>query len=187
MTLVKYQTSLILHKYANCFQMFFSHLSPEQFSMPIQCTDVTGEQAEVSFSPALRPEACSVSAPLASRGADPDDGSFDSLRELSVKFPPNNTEYEFLNSTPDKRIELPVLGPGLESHIHPLREESYPSYPVHSSPTHTSASSASLENVRGPQQVRGKFTRMFQNKHLRVHMRVKLCLQRNGHIIKGSI
>ncbi|XP_056610637.1 TRAF family member-associated NF-kappa-B activator [Triplophysa dalaica] len=124
----------------------------EQFSMPIQCTDVTGEQAEVSFSPALRPEASSVSAPLASRGADPDDVSFDTLRELSVKFPPNNTEYDFLNSTPDKRIELPVLGPGLESHIHPLREESYASYPVHSSPTHTSASSVSLENVRGPQQ-----------------------------------
>lgn len=124
----------------------------EQFSMPIQCTEDTVEQAEVSFSPALTSEVCNVSPPLASRGAGPDDCLFDSLKELSVKFPPSPTEYEFLNSTPDKRMELPVLRPDLEDHIHPVGEESYPSYPVHSSPTHTSAPSASQEGVRGPQQ-----------------------------------
>lgn len=139
--------------------MFFSHLSPEQFSMPIQCTEDTTQQAEVSFSPALRPEVRNVSAPLASRGAGPDDGLFDSLKELSVKFPPSPTDYEFLNSTPDKGMQLPVLRPDLEDHIQTVREESFPSYPVHSSPTHTSASSASQEGVRGPQQVRGTFTR----------------------------
>lgn len=126
----------------------------EQFSMPIQCTDDTAEQAEVPFPPGLRPEVNKASAPLASRGAGPDGALLDSLRGLSVKFPPSpDAEYDFLNSTPDKRVELPVLRPDLEDHIHPMREESYSSYPTPSPSTHTSAASASLESVRGPQQL----------------------------------
>lgn len=174
------QTALI---YQNVSQMFFSHLSPEQFSMPIQCTEDTVEQAEVSFSPALRPEVCNVPPPLASRGAGPDD-LFDSLKELSVKFPPSPTEYEFLNSTPDKRMELPVLRPDLEDHIHPVGEESYPSYPVHSSHS-SSASSASQEGVRGPQQVRGMFVRTGQIKHLLSKILVKLRLVRKYRVCVG--
>ncbi|XP_051565461.1 TRAF family member-associated NF-kappa-B activator-like [Myxocyprinus asiaticus] len=128
----------------------------EQFSMPIQCTDDTAEQAEVPFSEPLQPEVDDTlsSTSLASRGTGPDDGLFDSLRGLSVKFPPSpDSEYDFLNSTPDKRVGLPLQRPDLGDHGHTLREESYPSYPAPSSPTHTSASSAAHENVRGPQQL----------------------------------
>ncbi|KAK9968994.1 hypothetical protein ABG768_027206 [Culter alburnus] len=127
-----------------------------QFSMPIQCTDDTAEQAEVPFSSALRPEVSesSTSASLASRGAVPDDAIFDSLRGLSVKFPPNtDDEYDFLNSTPDKRVDLPLHRLDMGDQMHTMREESYSSYSAPSSSAHTSASSASHENVRGPQQL----------------------------------
>ncbi|KAG1945017.1 TRAF family member-associated NF-kappa-B activator [Pimephales promelas] len=131
-----------------------------QFSMPIQCTDDTAEQAEVPFSSPLRSEVdeSSNSASLASRGAVPDKTSFDhlSLSGLSVKFPPNtDDEYDFLNSTPDKRVDLPLHRLDLGDQLHTMREESCSSYPAPSSSAHTSASasSASHENVRGPQQL----------------------------------
>lgn len=128
----------------------------EQFSMPIQCTEDTAEQAEAPFSSPLRSEVdnTSTSTSLASRGAGPDGPFFDSLRGLSVKFPPSTEdEYDFLNSTPDKRVDLPLHGPDLEDHMHTMREESYPSYSAPSPSAHTSASSGSHESVRGPQQL----------------------------------
>uniref|UniRef100_A0A8C1E9A1 TRAF family member-associated NFKB activator n=1 Tax=Cyprinus carpio carpio TaxID=630221 RepID=A0A8C1E9A1_CYPCA len=128
----------------------------EQFSMPIQCTEDTAEQAEAPFSSPLRSEVVdpSTSTSLASRGAGPDGPFFDSLRGLSVKFPPStDDEYDFLNSTPDKRVDLPLHRPDLGDSMHTMREESYPSYSAPSSSAHTSASSASHENVRGPQQL----------------------------------
>ncbi len=137
--------------------LLISYRFPEQFSMPIQCTEDTAEQTEAPFSSPLRSEVddTSTSTSLASRGAGPDGPSFDSLRGLSVKFPPStDDEYDFLNSTPDKRVDLPLHGPDLEDHMHTMMEESYPSYSAPSPSAHTSASSASHENVRGPQQVR---------------------------------
>uniref|UniRef100_A0A8C1XU55 TRAF family member-associated NFKB activator n=1 Tax=Cyprinus carpio TaxID=7962 RepID=A0A8C1XU55_CYPCA len=128
----------------------------EQFSMPIQCTEDTAEQAEAPFSSPLRSEVVdpSTSTSLASRGAGPDGPFFDSLRGLSVKFPPStDDEYDFLNSTPDKRVDLPLHRSDLGDSMHTMREESYPSYSAPSSSAHTSASSASHENVRGPQQL----------------------------------
>ncbi|XP_059356646.1 TRAF family member-associated NF-kappa-B activator-like [Carassius carassius] len=128
----------------------------EQFSMPIQCTEDTAEQAEAPFSSPLRSEVVdsSTSTSLASCGVGPDEPFFDSLRGLSVKFPPStDDEYDFLNSTPEKRVDLPLHRPDLGDSMHTMREESYPSYPAPSSSAHTSASSASHENVRGPQQL----------------------------------
>ncbi|XP_043105212.1 TRAF family member-associated NF-kappa-B activator isoform X2 [Puntigrus tetrazona] len=131
--------------------------SNEQFSMPIQCTEDTAEQAEAPFSSPLRSEVddASSSASLASRGAGPDGHFFDSLRGLSVKFPPSaDDEYDFLNSTPDKRVDLALHRPDLADHMHTMTEESYSSYPASSQSAH--ASSAAHENVRGPQQVASK-------------------------------
>ncbi|XP_051566644.1 TRAF family member-associated NF-kappa-B activator-like isoform X2 [Myxocyprinus asiaticus] len=128
----------------------------EQFSMPIQCTDDTTEQAEVPFSKPLKPEVDNTlsSTSLASCGAVLDDGLFDSLRVLSVKFPPStDSEYDFLNSTQDKQVDLSLHRPNHGDHVHTLREESYSSYPTPTPSTHTSASSAAHENVRGPQQL----------------------------------
>uniref|UniRef100_A0A8C2PXS6 Uncharacterized protein n=1 Tax=Cyprinus carpio TaxID=7962 RepID=A0A8C2PXS6_CYPCA len=142
--------ALVLDKCINV--LLVSSLFPEQFSMPIQCTEDTAEQAEVPFSSPLRSEVdnTSTSSSLASRGAGPDGPFFDSLRGLCVKFPPStDDEYDFLNSTPDKRVDLQLHSPDLGDHMHTMREESYPSY---SAPSHTSASSESHENVRGPQQ-----------------------------------
>ncbi|XP_067300688.1 TRAF family member-associated NF-kappa-B activator [Pseudorasbora parva] len=124
-----------------------------QFSMPIQCTDDTAEQPEVPFSSPLRPEVDESSnpPPLASRSAVPVNTFFDSLSGLSVKFPPStDDEYDFLNSTPDKRVDLPLHRLDLGDQMHTMREESYSSYPAPSSSTHTTASH---ENVRGPQQL----------------------------------
>uniref|UniRef100_A0A673K484 TRAF family member-associated NF-kappa-B activator-like n=1 Tax=Sinocyclocheilus rhinocerous TaxID=307959 RepID=A0A673K484_9TELE len=133
----------------------------EQFSMPIQCTEDTAEQVEAPFSSPLRSEVVdsSTSTSLASRGAGPDGPFVDSLRGLSVRFPPStDDEYDFLNSTPDKRVDLPLHRPDLGDHMHTMSEESYASYSAPSTSTHTSASSASHENVRGPQQVRWTLT-----------------------------
>ncbi|XP_031414132.1 TRAF family member-associated NF-kappa-B activator isoform X2 [Clupea harengus] len=104
-----------------------------QFSMPIQCTDVTAEQAEASFSSSSSSSSSAVArtsldeplpasslatsglaagslavSSLASRGASPEDGdSVDSLTKLSVKFPPRtDSEYDFLNSAPEKPMQL---------------------------------------------------------------------------------
>ncbi|KAI3356212.1 hypothetical protein L3Q82_017452, partial [Scortum barcoo] len=128
----------------------------QRFSMPIQCTDRTAE-AERPFSSALR-SAVDIPHPptsLASRGASPED-LVDSLTKLSVKFPPStDSEYDFLNSAPDRHIGLtrPL------STVPPILPEEEPVelsmpfvYPP--SPSHPTSSSLSQESVRGPQQVR---------------------------------
>ncbi|TRY66202.1 hypothetical protein DNTS_028311 [Danionella cerebrum] len=124
-----------------------SESSNEQFSMPIQCTDGPAERAEISFSSTARPEVdeTPASASLASRGADPGDCFFDSLRALSVKFPPNTEdEYEFLNSAPEKRLDLS---------LHHMSEEGFPSFSTSGTPPHSPATSGRGESVRGPQQL----------------------------------
>ncbi|XP_063070123.1 TRAF family member-associated NF-kappa-B activator isoform X2 [Engraulis encrasicolus] len=167
------------------------HANETQFSMPIQCTDVTAEQAEASFSSsstssaATRPSledslpasplasaatgalgaaAAAAISSLASRGANPEDA--DSV--LSIKLPPRtDSEYEFLNSTPEKPVELP--GASSSSGVHrtafvtgvlssseePSKELGVPfGYPPSLSPSSipSVSSSMSLESVRGPQQ-----------------------------------
>ncbi|KAM7380588.1 hypothetical protein PAMP_003875 [Pampus punctatissimus] len=139
-------------------QMFFWYLTDQRFSMPIQCTDRTAE-AETPFSSALR-LAVDIPLPptsLASRGASPVDRDLvDSLTKLSVKFPPSaDSEYDFLNSTPERHIGLPMKRP-LSSVPTAVTEEEPVElpmpfvYPTFS--THATSSSLSQESIRGPQQ-----------------------------------
>ncbi|CAJ1079301.1 TRAF family member-associated NF-kappa-B activator isoform X1 [Xyrichtys novacula] len=132
----------------------------QRFSMPIQCTDHTAE-AERPFSTALR-SAVDVPLPptsLASRGASPEDRDLvDSLTKLSVKFPPSaDSEYDFLNSTPERHMGLTV--PVKRPLINPpstLTEEEPIELPMPfvypPSPSHSTSSSLSQEGVWGPQQ-----------------------------------
>ncbi|XP_036401566.1 TRAF family member-associated NF-kappa-B activator-like isoform X2 [Megalops cyprinoides] len=136
----------------------------QQFSMPIQCTDVTAEQAEGPFSSAMRSEgADELSSPsLASRGVSPEAGDLvESLTTLSVKFPPpTDSEYEFLNSTPERQIHafMGMKGLGVLAGVPSLVEEQSLGLPAHFpfplSPPHTASPSGSLdqEAIRGPQQ-----------------------------------
>ncbi|AWP13057.1 putative TRAF family member-associated NF-kappa-B activator isoform 3 [Scophthalmus maximus] len=136
--------------------------SDQQFSMPIQCTDRTDE-AERPFSSVLR-SAVDVPhqpASLASRGTSPEERDLvDSLTKLSVKFPPStDSEYDFLNSAPERHIGLTKPPKPLLSSVPSALTEEEPVelpmpfvYPT--SPSHSTSSSLSQENVRGPQQVR---------------------------------
>ncbi|XP_041700339.1 TRAF family member-associated NF-kappa-B activator [Coregonus clupeaformis] len=135
----------------------------QQFSMPIQCTDVTAELAERPFpsASALRPGVDLQHPPtaLASRGASQED-LLDSLNRLSVKFPPStDSEYEFLNSAPEKHFDLsmPRKRPAVSSIpaviVEPSMELAIPFlYPT--SPSHPTSPSTSLshESVCGPQK-----------------------------------
>ncbi|KAF0026478.1 hypothetical protein F2P81_021215 [Scophthalmus maximus] len=134
--------------------------SDQQFSMPIQCTDRTDE-AERPFSSVLR-SAVDVPhqpASLASRGTSPEERDLvDSLTKLSVKFPPStDSEYDFLNSAPERHIGLTKPPKPLLSSVPSALTEEEPVelpmpfvYPT--SPSHSTSSSLSQENVRGPQQ-----------------------------------
>ncbi|KAM9850735.1 TRAF family member-associated NF-kappa-B activator [Aulostomus maculatus] len=132
----------------------------QRFSMPIQCTDRTAD-AETAFPSELRAAVDTPLPPtsLASRGASPEDRDFvDSLTKLSVKFPPSeDSEYEFLNSTPERHIGLtmPMRRPRTSVPSAVTEEEPvelpvplvYPTFPSHST-----SPSLSQESVRGPQQ-----------------------------------
>ncbi|XP_072541832.1 TRAF family member-associated NF-kappa-B activator [Salminus brasiliensis] len=122
----------------------------QQFSMPIQCTDDTAEQAEVPFSSCSKSEVndCLTSSSLASRGVNPEDADFMD----SIKFPPStDSEYEFLNSAPDRNMTLSLHRKGLVEPISSVLEESFTPYAV-SSPSHLPPAAASHEAIRGPQQ-----------------------------------
>ncbi|KAG7227526.1 hypothetical protein INR49_005341 [Caranx melampygus] len=130
----------------------------QRFSMPIQCTDRTAE-AERPFSSVLR-SAVDIPLPptsLASRGASPEDRDLvDSLTKLSVKFPPPaDSEYDFLNSATERPMPMK---PPLSSIPSAMTEEEPVELPMPfvypPSPSHSTSSSLSQENVRGPQQVR---------------------------------
>lgn len=143
--------------------MFSCRLTDQRFSMPIQCTDGTADQAERPFSSALR-SAVDIPLPptsLASRGASPEDRDLvDSLTKLSVKFPPSaDSEYEFLTSAPEAHIDLALVRKRpLSSIAATLTEELPAELDVHfvyaASPSLSTSSSLSQEVVRGPQQVR---------------------------------
>ncbi|KAF7668813.1 hypothetical protein LDENG_00285800 [Lucifuga dentata] len=133
----------------------------QRFSMPIQCTDGTADQAERPFSLALS-SAVDIPLPptsLASRGASPEDRDLvDSLTKLSVKFPPSaDSEYEFLTSAPETHIGLALarkrppssITTGLTEEL-PVEQPMPFVYPP--SPSHSTPSSLSQEVVRGPQQ-----------------------------------
>lgn len=139
--------------------------------MPIQCTDRT-EEAERPFPSAQR--SADIPLPptsLPSCGACPEDRDLvESLARLSVRFPPPaDSEYDFLNSAPERPVGLtaPATRPLSAASCSPTGEETsdvpaafvYPPSPSHcalSSPCCSSSSSSSLshETVRGPQQVR---------------------------------
>lgn len=132
--------------------------------MPIQCTDRTAE-AERPFSSALRSEVDVPLTPtsLASRGTSPEDRDLvDSLSKLSVKFPPSaDSEYDFLNSAPDRPAALTLAAKqplsGVPSTLQEEESVELPMpfvYPPSPSSHSTSSSSLSQESVRGPQQVR---------------------------------
>ncbi|XP_072300453.1 TRAF family member-associated NF-kappa-B activator [Eucyclogobius newberryi] len=138
----------------------------QRFSMPIQCTDRTAEaERPFSSSSALRtpaadmiPPPAAAAASLSSRGVDPDDRDLDSLTKFSVKFPPSaDSEYDFLNSAPNRHAALAVAlavaeeEPAVELPLSFV----YSSSPSHSPPLPPpppSSSSLSQESVRGPQQ-----------------------------------
>ncbi|KAK1165720.1 TRAF family member-associated NF-kappa-B activator isoform X1 [Acipenser oxyrinchus oxyrinchus] len=78
-----------------------------QFSMPIQCTDVTVEQG--ALKPTKNTNAIKEisSASITSRGVSPEDEDcLESISNLSVTFPPTDLEYDFLNSAPEKPVAL---------------------------------------------------------------------------------
>ncbi|XP_041120731.1 TRAF family member-associated NF-kappa-B activator-like [Polyodon spathula] len=78
-----------------------------QFSMPIQCTDVTVEQGALKPTKKTNDNKEVSSASITSRGVSPEDEDcLDSFSNLSVKFPPADTEYDFLNSAPEKPVAL---------------------------------------------------------------------------------
>ncbi|XP_064861532.1 LOW QUALITY PROTEIN: TRAF family member-associated NF-kappa-B activator-like [Oncorhynchus nerka] len=133
----------------------------QQFSMPIQCTDVAVEQAERPFPSALRPGVDLQHPPmsLASRGASPEDtNQVDSLTTLSIKFPPStDSEYEFLNSALEKRIDLSVPRATVSTVpavIEVTSMELAIPFLYHTSVSHPSSPSVSLshKSVRGHQQ-----------------------------------
>ncbi|XP_026866000.2 TRAF family member-associated NF-kappa-B activator isoform X2 [Electrophorus electricus] len=125
----------------------------QQFSMPIQCTDDTPEHAEAPFS-SSRPEINDhlTSGALASRGVSPEDTDFMD----DVRFPPStDSEYEFLNSTPDRTVALVLPRKGLAEPLSTETEGSLPLYPASPSASPEPPVSTSHEGVRGPQRVRG--------------------------------
>ena len=155
--------------------------------MPIQCTDGTveggGSSAPSGLPRGLAPQPPRVPlAPLVPLDPPEDRDLDESLTKLSVKFPPStDSEYEFLNSTPDRQVAhlglahlglahlgLAHLGrppgklPAVGSIATALDEEmsgelsAQFSFPTSSSaPRSPSHSHARLrESVRGPQQVR---------------------------------
>ncbi|XP_029348868.1 TRAF family member-associated NF-kappa-B activator isoform X2 [Echeneis naucrates] len=132
----------------------------QRFSMPIQCTDRTAE-ADRPFSSVLRSAVDNPLPPtsLASRGASPEDRDLvDSLTKLCVKFPPPpDSEYDFLNSAQERHIGLnmPMKLP-LTNVPSAMTEEEPVELPMpfvySTSPSHSTSSSLSQENVRGPQQ-----------------------------------
>lgn len=138
--------------------LYFSAFSTDQrFSMPIQCTDRTAD-SEGPFSSALRTVDISpMSTSLASRGTSQEDKDLvESLTKLSVKFPPSaDSEYDFLNSAPDRQIGLPMAVPRPLSNVSStLTEKESVPFVYPNSPSHTTSSTLSQESVRGPQQVR---------------------------------
>ncbi|XP_056888912.1 TRAF family member-associated NF-kappa-B activator isoform X1 [Takifugu flavidus] len=132
----------------------------QRFSMPIQCTD-RAEEVETPFSTGLRP-AVDIPLPpssLASCGASSEDRDLvDSLSKLSLKFPPPaDSEYDFLNSTPEGNLGLTMPTkrpltrvPGTLTEEQPVELPMPFVYPT--SPSHSSSPSLSQEMVRGPQQ-----------------------------------
>ncbi|NWS66600.1 TANK protein, partial [Crotophaga sulcirostris] len=78
-----------------------------QFSMPIQCTDKTDEQAEELFKPRVikdinRGASCITSITPRGVGQDEDNSSVESLSKFNVKFPPTDNDSAFLQSTQEK-------------------------------------------------------------------------------------
>ncbi|XP_015214543.1 TRAF family member-associated NF-kappa-B activator isoform X2 [Lepisosteus oculatus] len=136
----------------------------QQFSMPIQCTDVTVEQAEGPFTSAKKSDSDkeTTSASITSRGVCPEEGEFmESLSKLSIKFPPAESEYDvFLNSAPERKLDL---APGRNDHalatsLPRVTDEQTVDIPVQyafanpTSQTPSPSTSFTHENVRGPQQ-----------------------------------
>ncbi|XP_005049600.1 PREDICTED: TRAF family member-associated NF-kappa-B activator [Ficedula albicollis] len=78
-----------------------------EFSMPIQCTDKTDEQAEELFKPRVikdinRGASCITSITPRGVGQDEDNNSVESLSKFNVKFPPTDNDSAFLQSTQEK-------------------------------------------------------------------------------------
>ncbi|KAM7153988.1 TRAF family member-associated NF-kappa-B activator [Macrochelys suwanniensis] len=73
------------------------------FSMPIQCTDKTDEQAEELFKPQVKIDINRGVSSITPRGVgqDEEDNSVESLSKFNVKLPPTDNDSTFLQSTPD--------------------------------------------------------------------------------------
>ncbi|KAJ8394526.1 hypothetical protein AAFF_G00045360 [Aldrovandia affinis] len=135
-----------------------------QFSMPIQCTDVTAERAEgplgpfssAAWSGGVEEEPGPVSLPSGDMGLE--EGDFlDSLTGLSVRFPPSaDSEYEFLNSAVEKPVTVAMRGTELDaiSSVPMVTEEESLELPVPLPRPHSGSASTSLthEGICGPRQ-----------------------------------
>ncbi|XP_018094310.1 TRAF family member-associated NF-kappa-B activator isoform X2 [Xenopus laevis] len=127
---------------------------PLQCSMPIQCTDEPNEEEQD-----LATNVKSDKLPFGSmtpRGLGADDESIfvESLSEFSVKFPPNDDDSEFLQSTPEK---LPILNPVLNQHPNQLQTQApiigndfSTTQPKTTDTHHLAGVSCNLENVNYP-------------------------------------
>ncbi|ETE71245.1 TRAF family member-associated NF-kappa-B activator [Ophiophagus hannah] len=88
------------------------------FSKPIQCTD---EQTDDLCNPWVKKDTnrdVSLFPSIASRGMGPDEeeNSVESLSKLNVKFPPTDSDTEFLESSPET---IPILNTLMTEHVLP--------------------------------------------------------------------
>ncbi|XP_071417965.1 TRAF family member-associated NF-kappa-B activator [Pithys albifrons albifrons] len=105
-----HQICMLAKEQTNQLSKFKLKPEPEteiQFSMPIQCTDKTDEQAEELFKPRVikdinRGASCITSITPRGVGQDEDNNSVESLSKFNVKFPPTDNDSAFLQSTQEK-------------------------------------------------------------------------------------
>ncbi|KAG8125009.1 hypothetical protein E2320_020263, partial [Naja naja] len=110
----------ILRLDRNYHQGFLLHLSVKEipFSKPIQCTD---EQTDDLCNPWAKKDTnrdVSLFPSIASRGMGPDEeeNSVESLSKLNVKFPPTDSDTEFLESSPET---IPILNTLMTENVLP--------------------------------------------------------------------
>ncbi|XP_066543791.1 TRAF family member-associated NF-kappa-B activator isoform X3 [Amia ocellicauda] len=130
-----------------------------EFSMPIQCTDITVEQAEGPLTSATKSDSDKElsSASITSRGVSPDDGDYEkSFSKLSIKFPPTDSDYDFLNSAPERKdFALGTKDHVFTSSLPKVTVKQTLEFPTEYTFTETQTASPSImmhKGVRGPQQ-----------------------------------
>uniref|UniRef100_A0A8C5QZ50 TRAF family member associated NFKB activator n=1 Tax=Leptobrachium leishanense TaxID=445787 RepID=A0A8C5QZ50_9ANUR len=121
--------------------------APMQFSMPVQCTEEPNEEVNGIQKPKGQSGKSSLTS-ITPRGLAPDDEvtvSVESLSNLSVKFPPNGDDCDFLQSAPEND---PILKPPVpNNHRPPSNFHKKPLLPVHFAGAH--GVSSDTERLQG--------------------------------------